>query len=248
MSAGLAQAFPAWFGPQGDGLALMLRFAIAGVRPLAMLAVLPPFAGMVLPWRARLAVASALAAFACFAPGAVPLTPAMLPGEVLAGLIAGLAIALAFAAAQLAGEVAATMLGLGFASLAGAGGSVSVLGGLYMAVMWCAFLGIDGPLLMLAGLAEGVRVGAGVEVSPELVAAQGLVLFAGALRLALPLVGLLLIGNLLVAIASRAAPQLAAMSVGPAALLLAFAAALPLAFGALQARSVTTLHAALALF
>lgn len=246
---GVGDAFPAWFGPQGDGLALVTRFTLAGVRPLAMLALLPPLAGMALPWRARLAVAAALAVFNSFAPGAPVLTPAMLPGELLAGLISGLAIALAFGAAQLAGEVAATMVGLGFASLAGAGGSVSVLGGLFVAVMWCGFLGLDGPLLLMAGLAEGVRgLAPGVAATPALVAAQGVLLFAGALRLALPVIGVLLLGNLLVAIASRSAPQLAAMSIGPAALLLAFVGALPLLLGALMARSVATLHAALALF
>ncbi|KPF79499.1 hypothetical protein IP88_01880 [alpha proteobacterium AAP81b] len=235
-----------WFGPRGDGLALLQVFALASVRPLAMVALLPAMGGLALPWRARLALVAALAGFAAFAPGGRALLPGDLPGELLAGLVAGVAIALAFGAAQLAGEVAANMLGLGFAVLPGAG-SASVLGGFYMLLMWCAFLGADGPLLLMAGLAEAARA-APSGLSAGMIAAQGLVLFAGALRLALPVAGLLLLGQMLVAIAGRSAPQLSSMAVGPAALLLAFAAALPMLLGQLMARSSATLAAALALF
>lgn len=230
--------------PAFDGLALMQRFTLAGVRPLAMLALLPGFAGAVLPWRARLAVAAALAVFTAFGPAAVPLTLAMLPGEVLAGLLAGLAVALAFAAAQLAGEVAAQMMGLGFASFPGAGGNVSVVGGLFAMLMWCAFLTGDGHLLLFSTLVAGQQLLPPGGVTLDLVAAYGAVMFAGGLRMALPVVALLLLGNLLVAVASRSAPQLGSMAVGPAALLLAFVWALPLLFAALLGRARVTLDAA----
>lgn len=229
--------------PAFDGLALMTRFTIAGVRPMAMLALLPGFAGAALPWRARLSVAAALAVFTAFGPHAVPLTLAMLPGEALAGLLAGLAVALAFAAAQMAGEVAAQIMGLGFASFPGAGGNVSVIGGLFGVLMWCAFLTGDGHLLLFSTLVSGQQLLPPGGVTLDLVGSYGVVMFAGGLRMALPVVGLLLLGNLLVAVASRSAPQLAAMSVGPAALLLAFVWALPLLFAALLARAVVTLEA-----
>ena len=58
-----------------------------------------------------------------------------------------------------------------------------------------------------------------------------------------PVVALLLLGNLLVAVATRSAPQLGAMSVGPAALLVGFLWALPLLFEALLARALVTLDA-----
>lgn len=236
---------PAWFGPSGDGLALLLRFTLAGVRPLAMLALLPPLGGLALPWRARLAVASALAAFLCFAPGARPLTPADLPGELVAGLIAGLGVALAFGAAHIAGETVANMLGLGFAAMPGAG--ASVLGGLLTLLMWSAFLTADGPLWLLSGMAAAASAGEVMAASPGLVAAQGVMLFAGALQLALPVAGLLFLGQLLVAIALRAAPQLSAMALGPVALLLGFMTALPLLLPTLAARAQATLAAAMAL-
>ena len=233
--------------PEFDGLAAMTRLTIAGVRPLAMLALLPPFAGAVLPWRARLAVAASLSAFTAFGPRAPELTLAMLPGELLAGLLAGLAVGLAFGAAQLAGEVTAQMIGLGFASFPGAGGNVSVIGGLWTMLMWLAFLSVDGHLVLFGSVVAGQGVMPPGGVTLELLASYGAVMFAGGLRLALPVVGLLLLGNLLVAVATRSAPQLGAMSVGPAALLLGFVWALPLLLEGLIGRAVVTLHAALGL-
>ncbi len=230
--------------PAFDPLAAMARFTLAGVRPLVMLALLPAFGGAVLPWRARLAMAASLSVFGAFGPQAPPLTLAMLPGEVLAGLLAGLALALAFAAAQMAGEVAAQMMGLGFASFAGAGGSVSVIGGLFSLLMWCAFLANDGVAWLFAQGVAGQGLLPPGDIGLARAAIFGGMMFAGALRMALPVVALLLLGNLLVAVATRSAPQLGAMAVGPAALLVGFLWALPLLFEALLARALVTLNAA----
>jgi flagellar biosynthetic protein FliR len=233
--------------PAFDGLEAMTRFTIAGVRPLAMLALLPGFAGAALPWRARLAVAASLSVFTAFGPQAPELTLAMLPGELLAGLLAGLAVALAFAAAQLAGEVTAQMVGLGFASMPGAAGNVSVIGGLWTLLMWLAFLSVDGHLQLFGAIVAGQGVMPPGAVSLERAAAYGTLMFAGGLRLALPVIGLLLLGNLLVAVASRSAPQLGAMAIGPAALLLGFVWALPFLLEGLNSRALVTLNSALGL-
>jgi flagellar biosynthetic protein FliR len=84
-------------------------------------------------------------------------------------------------------------------------------------------------------------------VSLDHVAAYGTLMFAGGLRLALPVIGLLLLGNLLVAVATRSAPQLGAMAIGPAALLLGFVWALPFLLEGLNGRAVATLNSALGL-
>lgn len=230
--------------PAFDGLEAMTRFTLAGIRPMVMLSLLPGLGGVALPWRARAAVAASLASFTAFGPHAPALTVAMLPGEVLAGLLAGLAVALAFAAAQMAGEVAAQIIGLGFANVPGAGGNASVIGGFFGMLLWAAFLSGDGFLWLFASVAAGQGVLPPGAVGPETLAAYGAVMFAGALRMALPVVGLLLLGNLLVAVAARSAPQLGAMAIGPAALLLAFVWALPMLFEALLARATMTLNAA----
>jgi len=220
---------------------------------MVMLALLPPIAGAALPWSARLAVASALAVFSAFGPAA----PAQfgleaLPGEVMAGLLAGLALAVAFAAAALAGEVAASIIGLGFASFATAAGNVSVIGNFFTMIMSLAWLSTDGHLRLAAGMAAGGEIWPPGSLTLATIglgeiAAYGAVMFDGALRMALPVVGLLLVGNLLVALTVRAAPQLGALAIGPPLLLLLLVWALPLLLEGLTARARTTLMAAQAL-
>ncbi|WP_439534865.1 flagellar biosynthetic protein FliR [Polymorphobacter sp.] len=240
-------------GTAFDGLDMLIRFTMAGVRPLVMLALLPPMAGAVLPWAARLAIVSALAVFTAFGPHA-PATLGLeaLPGEVLAGLLAGLAVAVAFAAAALAGEVAASIIGLGFASFATAVGNVSVIGNFFTMIVTLAWLTTDGHLSFLGSmvLGGGVLPPGSVELASvglgEL-AAYGAVMFEGALRMALPVVGLLLVGNLVVALAVRAAPQLGALAIGPPLLLLLMVWTLPLLLEGLVSRARITLEAAGAL-
>lgn len=236
-----------------DGLDWLISFTMAGVRPMVMLSLLPPIAGASLPWSARLAIASAIAVFSAFGPGApVGLTLSALPGEVLAGLLAGLVLAIAFAAAALAGEVAASIIGLGFASFVTAAGNVSVIGNVFTMIMGLAWLSTDGHLALMAGMAAGSAVWPVGSLDLGMIglgeiAAYGMVMLQGALRMALPVVGLLLVGNLLVALAVRAAPQLGALAIGPPLLLLLLVWTLPLLLEGLTARARITLDAAGAL-
>jgi flagellar biosynthetic protein FliR len=139
------------------------------------------------------------------------------------------------------------MIGLGFASMPGAAGNVTVIGGLWTLLMWLAFLSADGHLQLFGSIvaAQGVMPPGGITF--ERLAAYGTLMFAGGLRLALPIIGVLLLGNLLVAIATRSAPQLGAMAIGPAALLLGFVWALPLLLEGLNGRAIVTLNAAFGL-
>lgn len=217
--------------PMPDLMPMLTRLLMAGVRPVAMLAVLPGFAGLALPWRARLAMAWAMAAFVAFGLPERDLSPAQLPTELVCGLSAGLATAMAFAAAGLAGELVGQMLGLGFAAMAS--GGATVIGGWFGWLMVAAWLAADGPLLMFGSI---------VALPPEavtfdLLAHQGAALFAGALSFALPAVALLLLGNLLVALVSRSAPQLGSLSIGPPVLLLALMLSMPWLGDALSLRA-----------
>ncbi|WP_372914861.1 flagellar biosynthetic protein FliR [Sandarakinorhabdus sp.] len=222
--------------PGFDGLELLVRFTLAAVRPLAMVVLLPNIAGADLPWRGRLAIVAALAVFAAFRPGAPVLTGADIPAEMLAGLVAGLALALAFGAAGLAGEMLAQMVGLGFATLAGAGGNVGALSALFTTLAWAALLAGDVHLDVFALLASGAALvpAGGLDLGD--IAAFGGLMFLWGLKVALPILAVLLLANAVVAIATRAAPQLSAMAVGPAALLLAFVTLLPLLFAHLFGR------------
>jgi flagellar biosynthetic protein FliR len=206
-----------------------------------MVLLLPRLAGAELPWRARLALVAALAVFAAFRPGAAALSGADIPGELLAGLVAGLALALAFGAAGLAGEMLAQMVGLGFAVVGGA--NTGVLSALFTTLAWVALLAGDVHLDLFTLLA-GMTV-------PDLalgdIAAFGALMFLMGLKVALPILAVLLLANAVVAIATRAAPQLSAMAVGPAALLLAFVTLLPLLFGHLFGRLADALQSAMGL-
>ncbi|MEN9933287.1 MAG: hypothetical protein RIS17_1860 [Pseudomonadota bacterium] len=220
--------------PSFDGLEWLIRFTLAAVRPLAMVVLLPPFAGAELPWRGRLALVAALAVFGAFRPGAPDLDGADIPGEILAGLVAGLALALAFGAAGLAGEMLAQMVGLGFAQLASA--NTGVLSALFTTLAWAALLANDVHLDLFALLASGTALVPAGGLGLGDIAAFGGLMFLWGLKVALPILAVLLLANAVVAIATRAAPQLSAMAVGPAALLLAFVTLLPLLFGHLFGR------------
>ncbi len=234
-----------------DGFEMLARFCLLTVRPLATLLLLPSLAGTVLPWRVRLGLAAAVAVFALgHAPHRLPIDGATLVGEALAGLSIGLGLAAAFAAAMLAGEVAGQMLGLGFAAFAGPGGSPTALAGLYVMTMWLALLttGAEGELFAaMAGGFRTVAPGAFLDGAGAAVVTLGSTAFAGGLRLALPLVAVLLLGNLLLAMVTRSAPQLGGLSIGPPGLLLLTMAVLPLIFDDLGGRARDILGNAMAL-
>ncbi|OSZ70968.1 hypothetical protein CAP39_08580 [Sphingomonas sp. IBVSS1] len=233
--------------PDFDGLALMTRFMLAAVRPLACVALLPPLAGASLPWRARLALVAALAAFAAFRPGGPVLGPTDIPAELMAGLVAGLGLALAFAAAALAGELLAQMIGLGFATLGPMGGNGGAVPALFTTLAWVMLLVGDLHLDLFALLASGASLYPPGGLGLAGIAALGSLMFLWGLKLALPLMAVLLLAQAVVAIASRAAPQMSAMAVGPAALLLAFVTLLPLVFGHIAARLAEALATGLGL-
>lgn len=230
--------------PLADPLPLLRTFALAGIRPLAMAVVLPPLGGVAIPWRVRFVLVSALALFGAFRPGAPPLSPAMAPAELLAGLVAGLSLAAAFAAAQLAGEILAQIMGLGFAAMP-TGGAGSVVAGLQGWLMGVAFLVTDGQLAIMRLAVAAAAVAPAADLSGSALGALGTLMFAGGLRLALPVMALLLLGQVLVGLVARAAPPFGAMAVGPAALLLAFATLLPAVLDLLLARMTALLTVAL---
>jgi flagellar biosynthesis protein FliR len=230
--------------PAFDALPWFMQFTLAAVRPLAMVILLPGIAGADLPWRARLALVAALAVFAGFRPGAPTLAATDIPSQILAGLVAGLALSLAFGAATLAGEMMAQMVGLGFAMLGPMVGSGGVLSALFTTLAWVALLGSDLHSEFLILAATGATLPAS-NLSLPGIAAHGGLLFLWGLSVAMPLLAVLLLANAVVAIASRAAPQLSVMAVGPAALLLAFVTLLPLALGHVSARLAQALASAL---
>lgn len=221
-----------------DGLEPLARLLLLSMRPLAALALLPPLAGAALPWRARLGLAVALAVFGMAHAAPVAVSGELLAGEALAGLVTGLGLAAAFAAATFAGETVGQMLGLGFAAFSGPNGGPTAVAGLYATLMWLALLTTGGleqwfTLMTTAGDAPGALLDATAADAARL----GAGLFADGVRLALPLVAVLLLGNLGLAVITRSAPQLGGMALGPVGLMLLMLLALPLVWEDLVLRA-----------
>ena len=141
--------------------------------------------------------------------------------QVVIGVAMGLIIQLAFEALMLAGELISSGSGLSFAQLIDPvrGTDASALGGLLTALGMLLFLSLDGHLALIKVLAtsfKDVPLGASLELGglSRSVVAAGSDLFSGAMQVALPGLIALLTVNLLMGVASRAAPTLNIFAVG----------------------------------
>ena len=142
-------------------------------------------------------------------------TPATFLGETLVGFAAALGGALFVGAAETAGELMATTMGLSGATLMDPlnGTSSTVLSQLAQLFAVTVLLALDGHLVMLDALAASAQeVPVGVALSlREGVGAMvhsGGMLFALGVQFAAPVIAAALIGNVALAVLTRAAPQL----------------------------------------
>lgn len=227
----------------------MLLLLWCSLRTGAALALLPAPLGPLVPVRARIGLAGAVGAFLMTGPSppqlpADPFGPSglvALGGELLAGLVLALALHAAFAIATIAGEWIAQASGLGFATVVSPGAAaVPALSVLLALLMWGLFLSSGGHLLLLEVIIESYAAlpAPGALLRPAALSAMigwgGFALASGLLA-ALPLGGGLLLVNLVIAIASRSAPQLNLFAVGFPLMLLAAMAGLPLALPGMSA-------------
>jgi flagellar biosynthetic protein FliR len=141
--------------------------------------------------------------------------------QVVIGVAMGIVIQIAFEALMLAGELISSGSGLSFAQLIDPvrGTDASALGGLLTALAMLVFLSLDGHLALIKVLATSFKdlpLGAPLQLSglSHNVVAAGTDLFGGAMQVALPGLIALLTVNLLMGVASRAAPTLNIFAVG----------------------------------
>lgn len=198
------------------------------LRTLALFAAAPAFSSVAIPARAKVALAFIVATLlAAAVKQSVPLTlswaAAILAAQqILVGLAIGFAMQLALAAMAFAGDLIGVQMGFGFAGLFDAQNrfEVPVMADFFGLVGLLLFLALNGHLLLLGVLVKSfevvpVALGGGI-------AAEGWRAFAGAaaalfqmgVRLALPVVAVLLAVQLAMALVSRVAPQINMMSVG----------------------------------
>ena len=213
------------FAPGAATVAVLLALRVGG-----LLLVAPLFSARTIPGSIRtavlilLAVLLAPAAYAAVQragdPAQVALTPVTFLSETLIGFALGLGAALLVGAVETAGDLMTTTMGLSGATLLDPlnGASSTVLAQLCQMFAVTVLLALDGHLVMLDALAESLRavpVGTGVDVPAALAAmvSGGAQLFVLGLRFAAPVIATAMIGNVALAVLTRAAPQLNVLTV-----------------------------------
>ena len=229
------------------------------LRVLAVFTTAPVFSSRAIPLRAKIGLAFfvSLAAQASLPemptigfndPGAL----AAVVQQVAVGLAIGFAVRVVFSAVELAGEVVGFQMGLNFASFFDPtiGAQSSAVARFFGQMTTLLFLALNGHLMVLFAIIRSFQSFPVDQNFLETLAHMklhhlGSDLFASALWIALPMIGILMFANLALGIVSRVAPQMNVFAVGfPITLLvglIGIAATLPMLdqpFMALLERSV----------
>jgi len=150
--------------------------------------------------------------------------------QVIIGLLMGFALRLVFSAIENGGQVIGMMMGLGFASMVDPqnGIQVPVVSQFYSLLLTLVFFSLNGHLIMIEVLSNSFQT---LPVAPTGVSSATLWqlvswakwIFAGALLIAFPAIGAMLIVNVAFGVMTRAAPQLNIFVIGfPLTLLAGF--------------------------
>lgn len=206
---------PDLFAPGFAQATVLLALRVGGlvlVAPMFSARNVPPKvkAGLIVLLTAVMAPAAYAAAGA-----GTQVTPATFLGETLVGFAIGLGGALFVGAAETAGDLMATTMGLSGATILDPlnGASSSVLSQLAQLFAVTLLLAVDGHLVMLDALAASaleVPVGATLSLRDGAAAMvdSGAMLFALGVQFAAPVIAASLIGNVALAVLTRAAPQI----------------------------------------
>jgi len=198
------------------------------VRILALIGTAPIIGDTSIPLRARIGLG--VFATVLVAPGihdvpAVALISGdgllLIARQILIGAAMGFAMKLAFGAVQYAGDLIGLQMGIGFATLVDpeTNDQSPVVGSLLNYLVSLAFLAANGPLLMIAGVADSfdaipIAGSGGLFGDWQTLVLSGGAVFGLALHLALPVIAALLVTNVALGIMTRAAPQLSLFSIG----------------------------------
>ena len=141
--------------------------------------------------------------------------------QLLIGMAIGFIMRIVFAAVEAAGEIVGLQMGLGFASFFDpqSAGQTIVISQFFNLLASLLFLAVNAHLLLLGILVESFK---SLPISPQplstagfySVANYGSVVFSVGLKLALPLIAILLMTNLALGILTRSAPQLNIFAIG----------------------------------
>jgi flagellar biosynthetic protein FliR len=210
------------FDPFAPGSASVLVLFASRVGGLLLIA--PVFSARTIPMAVRtgllLVLTMLLQPVALVDARATGITPAAILGETLIGFAIGLGAAIIVGAAEAAGDLMAIQIGLSGAAIFDPLNAVQtpVLGQFAQLFAITLLLVLDAHLVMLDALAESVRavpVGSALDLHAGVGAMTSLLgtLFALGLRFAAPVIAAVLVGNVALAILTRAAPTLNVLSV-----------------------------------
>ncbi len=216
------------------------------VRVLAVFTSAPIFSSRVFPVRARVALAFlvALASQASLPQADIigfndPRALGVLMQQIGVGLAIGFAVRVVFTAVELAGEVVGLQMGLNFASFfnPSMGSQASAVAIFFSQITSLLFVVMNGHLMVLMAVNRSfvtfpIEQNFLQALSQMQLFKLGSDLFASALWIAMPMIGMLMFTNLALGIISRVAPQLNIFAIGfPITLmvgLVAIAFALPM--------------------
>ncbi len=198
------------------------------LRTLALFTAAPVFSSRAIPIRAKVALAFfvALAMQASLPDMPVvgfndPQVLAVVIQQVGVGLAIGFAVRVVFTAVELAGEVVGFQMGLNFAAFfdPAIGAQSSAVARFFGQMTSLLFLVMNGHLMVLIAVTKSFRAFPIDQNFLQSLAQMklqrlGADLFASALWIALPMVGMLMFANLALGIVSRVAPQMNIFAVG----------------------------------
>lgn len=204
----------------------LVAFLLVSTRMVATLTVAPPFNGGLVPTRIRVGIAVAIGILMAGGP-TDPDTPLEIPAltlaivsQVLVGLVFGFMIQLLMAAFQVAGSIIDLSAGLTAGALYDpiTQSQSAAIGRMYQLVSFALLVAIDGHLLIIQGVMRSYEVNpTGVlraeALGPALSEAVAQLLIA-ALEVGFPVLASLMLSEVALAIASRAAPKMNIMAIG----------------------------------
>lgn len=210
----------------GDALNLWLAaWMFPFVRLMAMFSSAPLYDQKTIPMPVRIGLAAILAfLLSSILPQPRPLNDAvavaLVAQQVVIGLALGFSIKVIFTAFQLAGDAIGLQMGLAFAQFVDPEkGSVSpLIGTLLTTLASLVFLALNGHLMLVDAIVKSfdiVPIGANTTgVRFENIVLAGSMLFMLGLQIALPVIGALLVANIILGILTKASPQMNLMSIG----------------------------------
>lgn len=239
---------------------IVASLGVLFARPGMLVASAPPFGGTFAPAPVRIGLAALLAFFVMPAVTVPPLTSPVGIGVIVArelaiGLALGLAVQTVMAGVALGGHLSGSQIGLSYGSIVDPQGGVrnNMTGSLYANLALFTFLATGGHHALLRALAASYEAlpigGGGVDGSLVGSVAQMLgTVFVLGVRLAAPVIVVLLTVEIGTALMARVAPSLNLMAVAPPLRivvgLLAIAAVVPLIAGVVAGMASSALQVA----